>query len=324
MSFTHSNNTFISGLFHLTLCFFHKIKPRQNRHGNTYKLYTDIWTHLWRQRAQKVQLQPQKASWDDRTSCSTYASVLFCLFLATVPFPETHTYTHTHMRLHKLPDTAASHTCVRAHTHGTENTVAFGSSWEALDESVCFEFTYVVARMPVILLTPSPSASLSHAPLSSALCPSSPYFPHPSFLLSAGRRWVMPLAGRLKLSLNISSILLLHSLSISLSHTSLCYLYRHLFLYISALFHPSAEELFPPFKCSVCLSVSKSSALLPPSASRSLRPSCSHTPLFLSCDDVNSTVQPSLLLCLLYVWCLFTTIKHTYSIADGVCFEKRK
>lgn len=141
MSFTHSNNTFISGLFHLTLCFFHKIKPRQNRHGNTYKLYTDIWAHLWRQRAQKVQLQPQKASWDDRTSCSTYASVLFCLFLATVPFPETHIHTHTHEATQAARYSCLTHMRARTHTRNRK----YSGIWEQLGSfgRVCLFWVYI-------------------------------------------------------------------------------------------------------------------------------------------------------------------------------------
>lgn len=78
------------------------------------------------------------------------------------------------------------------------------------------------------------SSSLLSLYLSPGLCPS-PSSSSPSILVSAGRRWVMLLAGRLKLSpsfsLNISP--LYFSLCFACSHTSSCFV-------SAASLHPSA------------------------------------------------------------------------------------
>lgn len=86
-----------------------------------------------------------------------------------------------------------------------------------------------------------------------------PSFP-PSILLSAGGRWVIPLAGRLKLSLSLSkyifSILLISCLSTSLSplsspHTSLCSVPPSVSLH-PALFCRPTTKLVPPSSQNFC------------------------------------------------------------------------
>lgn len=118
--------------------------------------------------------------------------------------------------------------------------------------SLCFSPLPLPSHLPSFIIWPP---ILVVCPLSSSHCPLSPapslFRPspsvhllpsslHPSFLLSAGRRWVMPLAGRLKLpplsfSKYIFYILLLPSLSLSLSHTSFCYVSPSVSLHLSAL-----------------------------------------------------------------------------------------
>ena len=161
------------------------------------------------------------------------------------------------------------------------------------------------------------------------LCPSPPFFP-PSILLSAGRRWVMPLAGRLKLSPSSSkyifSIPLLPGLfyvSFSLfSHTSLRSASPSVSRHLSALFCRSSRSSSPILLfLSVSLKVGFIGCLCfyhPLLLSFPLSdgaPSCSHTPLSLSCDVVNThTLYSPHLLCIhSVVVCLFAHTVHSLS-----------
>lgn len=149
------------------------------------------------------------------------------------------------------------------------------------------------------------------------LCPSPPFFP-PSILLSAGRRWVMPLAGRLKLSPSSSkyifSIPLLPCLFyVSFSPSSLTLLSarrHHLFLDISRLCSVAPVGALPWFFCfSPSVWKSDSSAVYV-SIILSFSPSLSPTvhPAVLTLPCLLAVMMWTHILFTLPIYCVYTLL----------------
>lgn len=258
----------------------------------------------------------------------------------------THTYVHTHVQ---QPTAKCSWLrgeiyclyCPHIYPVGG-NAVGLGSSWEGLWRGLglhmcLFVFAvYVCGCMynglwkPIFLLLffllpPPPLVSpvfvtLALPPLlfhPSWLCPSPPFFP-PSILLSAGRRWVMPLAGRLKLSPSSSkyifSIPLLPCLFyVSFSPSSLTLLSarrHHLFLDISRLCSVAPVGALPWFFCfSPSVWKSDSSAVYV-SIILSFSPSLSPTvhPAVLTLPCLLAVMMWTHILFTLPIYCVYTLL----------------
>lgn len=164
---------------------------------------------------------------------------------------------------------------------------------------------FVTLALPPLLFHPS------------WLCPSPPFFP-PSILLSAGRRWVMPLAGRLKLSPSSSkyifSIPLLPCLFyVSFSPSSLTLLSarrHHLFLDISRLCSVAPVGALPWFFCfSPSVWKSDSSAVYV-SIILSFSPSLSPTvhPAVLTLPCLLAVMMWTHILFTLPIYCVYTLL----------------
>lgn len=201
--------------------------------------------------------------------------------------------------------------------------------------SLCSQFTCVVActtacgnpsssfcsssSLPPPLVSPV-FVTLALPPLlfhPSWLCPSPPFFP-PSILLSAGRRWVMPLAGRLKLSPSSSkyifSIPLLPCLFyVPFSPSSLTLLSarrHHLFLDISRLCSVAPVGALPWFFCfSPSVWKSDSSAVYV-SIILSFSPSLSPTvhPAVLTLPCLLAVMMWTHILFTLPIYCVYTLL----------------